>query len=46
MYEDMQMRDIYGLTNEHIAKRALVRGAGAGLSVGIVMALGSYAAML
>jgi YD repeat-containing protein len=40
LYEDIQMRDIYGLTNEQIAYRAVVRGTGGLVTVGVVMGLG------
>jgi hypothetical protein len=36
----MQMRDIYGLTNEQIAYRAAVHGAGGALSALVVIGLG------
>jgi len=39
-YEDMQVRDIYGLTDEQIAYRAVVHGAGGLVSAVGVMALG------
>jgi hypothetical protein len=32
-YEDIQMRDIYGLTDQQMAMRTLVRGAGAGVAL-------------
>jgi hypothetical protein len=40
VYEDVQMRDIYGLTDQQIVYRAAVRGLGGGISAGIVMGLG------
>jgi len=42
-YEDMQMRDIYGLTNQQMAYRAALQGAGGLVSAGIVMGLGYIA---
>jgi hypothetical protein len=40
LYEDMQMRDIYGLTDQQMVGRTFVRGVGAGVSTGVVMGLG------
>jgi RHS repeat-associated protein len=41
LWQDIPLRDVYGLTNQQIAVRALVRGFGGGISAGIVMGLGA-----
>jgi hypothetical protein len=42
-YEDMQMRDIYGLTDQQIASRAALQGFGGLISAGMVAGLGYMA---